>query len=81
VFGLLVKGEISSSLGGLAIRNDVIRRSFRFLMGRLPNRLWMSLFTFCFFFCLDAKETKDQGKPDRSARFSVPARGISHLIG
>jgi hypothetical protein len=49
-------------------------------MGRLPNRVWMSLFTFCFFFCLDAKETKNQGKPDRSARFSVPARGISHLI-
>jgi hypothetical protein len=45
-----------------------------------PHRLWVSLFTFCFFFCLDAKETKDQGKPDRSARFSVPARGISHLI-
>jgi hypothetical protein len=25
---------------------------------------------FCFFFCLDAKETKNQGQPDRSARLS-----------
>jgi hypothetical protein len=63
-----------------AIRNDVYRWAFRFLMRKLPHRLWVSLFTFFFFFCLDAKETKDQGKPDRSARFSVPARDISHLI-
>ena len=25
---------------------------------------------FCLFFCLDAKETKNQGQPDRSARLS-----------
>ena len=29
---------------------------------------------FCLFFCLDTKETKNQGKPDRSARFSGLAR-------
>jgi len=27
-------------------------------------------FVFYFFFCLDAKETKNQGQPDRSARLS-----------
>jgi len=32
---------------------------------------------YCFFFCLDAKETKNQGKPDRSAHFSGPTRGKS----
>ncbi|MGN6196921.1 MAG: hypothetical protein ACTHOB_18415 [Ginsengibacter sp.] len=39
VFGWLVKREISSSPGGLAIRNDVVGRASRFLMGRLPHRL------------------------------------------
>jgi hypothetical protein len=28
---------------------------------------------FLLFFCLDAKEPKDQGKPDRSARFALPS--------
>jgi hypothetical protein len=32
------------------------------------------------FFCLDTKETKNQGKPDCSARFSRPARGKSRWI-
>ena len=35
---------------------------------------------FCFFFCLDAKETKNQGKHHRSAGFSLPARGKSRWI-
>jgi hypothetical protein len=34
---------------------------------------------FCFFFCLDAKETKNQGQPDRSARLSSQ-RGKSRFI-
>jgi hypothetical protein len=41
------------------------------------NDIKQLIFFVCFFFCLDAKETKNQGKPDRSARFSRPARGIS----
>jgi len=38
--------------------------------GGIKSNLFVCLVCFCFFFCLDAKETKNQGKPDRSARFS-----------
>ncbi|HEY5392496.1 MAG TPA: hypothetical protein VIJ57_10305 [Hanamia sp.] len=46
----------------------------------------MKLFVHCFlFFCLDVKDTipklSGQGKPDRSARFSLPARGKSQMVG
>jgi hypothetical protein len=35
---------------------------------------------FCSFFCLDTKETKNQGKHHRSAGFSLPALGKSLRI-
>jgi len=45
--------------------------------GGIKSNLFVCLVCFCFFFCLDAKETKNQGKStsgrigsDRSARFS-----------
>ena len=35
---------------------------------------------FFLFFCLDAKEPKDQGKPEGSARFAMPAHTLRSLF-
>ena len=57
---------------------DLASRSYRDSCVFLWNvRLPFSKSRYCSFFCLDAKETKDQGKPDRSARFSLPSLGKS----
>ena len=70
------------------IPNSLFFISYFFLISELNSRFFLldSNGSFCktihytmvvykcffFFFCLDAKETKNQGQPDRSARLSRP---------
>ena len=41
-----------------------------FFIDKIDFELEEGVCFFCFFFCLDAKETKNQGQPDRAARLS-----------